>query len=480
MADKTGRAALAPTNAARKTKNASKRKSTRTGPYVNSRIRTLRKKVAAATWDGPMNARAVLLALLDIGTEIAPYVFAGIPAVPGDDSTHPDYDITIGAPVRRLAELAGMSRNVASIALRWLEDNRYICRAREFGGCHRSTKWQLGPATRAHLSKNGTDNINDFILSVPKLDTSGGIWDSALLGRNAERVYSALSSEPATISAIARAAGMKWDTARKHLDALRAVNLSAATETGWTRGPATLADAARALDADAARQARRDRNATEREAYREQGGYDWEEASSLIKHRAVPAHRIPKGRVALQWVDRHGDITTYMLSDSRELENFTVKRGVHPPNEYGSWESIGADLAAGRIPQPVWQAPYDERCYDYRGTELDRYLLGYYERERWLANLDHDIATDPPEARTRFLRGIAEGLQLKEGDYTLLPEEHWRRVADETERFLSENPSPATADDVAALLCSLRSQMAGEGFCTPRHTYTIRYREDIR
>ena len=206
---------------------------------------------------------AVLLAFLGIAEKIAPYG-----EWPKDRSTgaRMEFELTATwkAPVRRLAELSGLSRSTTQRELDSLEKRGLVLRVfREVG---KSDEWGLGSVIRAYVnSNNGTVILNNRAYTVPELEYS---WPTGLLSPAHERVYSQLGSEGQSKTAIAKLLGVKWDTAGKYLIDLFDCGLAAVDPAmGWMRGTATLEEAALKLDVAGKNARQKVQHAKEREAY---------------------------------------------------------------------------------------------------------------------------------------------------------------------------------------------------------------------
>jgi DNA-binding MarR family transcriptional regulator len=245
--------------------------------YRNETLAQLRE-VAAAAYSGSPAVKTVLLALLDVGSRVAPY--GAMREAPADVREH-ELTTTWSASGRRLAELAGVSRQTVQRALAELETGRYIVRVLRRGQA--ADVWALGPSLlllcEGHLewlceevSVFGTINHNH---DLSLLAQNRIPWPAHLLTPKHETCYLALGAEPVSVAALAGQLGCKWETAKARLDALAGCGLAEVTKAGWVRGPGSLADAAAQMDAAGRAQAKQAQHDAERAARQSQEPAEW-------------------------------------------------------------------------------------------------------------------------------------------------------------------------------------------------------------
>jgi hypothetical protein len=177
--------------------------------------------IRSASWPGRTGRtdRDVLLAVLEIATRAGTY--------------------TPGASERDVAQLAGVTRPTVARSLRRLCASGWIARqydsqpdgtARRYEVL-RSVPYDLPVPGEVYLERSATPPGHE-------------VW--VRLGKAAHAVWSVLDTEPRGVREIARLADVNPGTSSRQLPNLRSYRLARSASNGWTVGPASLDDVARA------------------------------------------------------------------------------------------------------------------------------------------------------------------------------------------------------------------------------------------
>lgn len=234
-------------------------RSGQSGP-VNREMAALRKRLAAEKWAGPINARAVLLEVLNLGSQL--YVPDGL-------------SVRVYASRRRLSELAGLSDTATARALAWLEAQNWLARSEPGRGG--ALGWHLGGQFRRWVDAAGVvitrmynsgpvEEIDSFFSTGPEMHFFSP-FDGALLGHVAETIYRALTDRRQTAAALALDLNLDRRTVTGHLEKLAAVNLAEHVVKGWIKGAGTVDEAAEKLGAAAVVEGRKQKHTTERQSW---------------------------------------------------------------------------------------------------------------------------------------------------------------------------------------------------------------------
>ncbi|WP_297742957.1 hypothetical protein [uncultured Tessaracoccus sp.] len=218
----------------------------------------------------------------------------------------------VEADIRRLALMTGIGRETARTALLRLADDGWITRAAAATGPHGAT-WSIDPHDSFHKDADRARSQAD-----PRPEGAGAAERTTLLhtltqrlhdathdlftpspglGPHAGNLYANTTTQPQTLSQLARATGESPEALNQVLTTLTAIGVLQRDHIGWRRGRTDQRDrAAQRLGVDGRLTQRAHRYALERELW---AWWQAEETWMRSPKRLHPKHRPGPGQLAL-------------------------------------------------------------------------------------------------------------------------------------------------------------------------------------